>query len=120
MAAHDLCAYHQAVRSDDVAFFSIFIFQQRQTRAAPRIIFNGRHLRFDAMLVPLEIDQPNLLLMPPPDAAARNAPIAIAPAGFLANLDEAFLGAGLSYFIESDHWEFLASTGERCRKNFLH
>ncbi len=43
------------------------------------------------MLVPLEIHEADLLLVPATDAARRDATVMIAPAGLLANLDQRLL-----------------------------
>src|SRR6059036_1514954 len=91
-AAHQLRADMEADRGDDVALFAVGVFQQRQPGGAAGIIFDGRDLRFDAELVPLEIDLAQLLLVAAADTAGRNAAIAIAPARLFANLEQAFFG----------------------------
>src|SRR5205807_8316869 len=87
-SAEKLSADGQAIGSDDVALFSIFIFQQRQTSGPARIIFDRRDFGFHAVFVALEIDQPNFLLVSAANSAAGDSAIAIAAAGFLANLDQ--------------------------------
>src|ERR1017187_9747315 len=52
------------------------------------------------MFVPLEIHDADFLLVPAADAAGRGAAIMVAPAGFLADLDQAFLRPGLRNLAE--------------------
>src|SRR5437588_6239584 len=87
-SADDFCANGQAIGSNDVALFAIFIFQQCQTRGPARIVFDRCHFGFHAMFVALEVDEPNLLLVAAANAATGDATVAVAPAGFLANLNE--------------------------------
>src|SRR5439155_8141004 len=78
----------QTIGSNDVALHSVFIFQQGQAVGPARIIFDRGDFGFHAVLVAFEIDQPNFLLVSTSDSAACDAAIAVAPAGFLANLDQ--------------------------------
>src|SRR5438034_4556151 len=87
-SAYDFCANRQAIGSNDVTFLSVFIFQQSEASGPARIIFDRGDFSFHPMLVAFEIDQPNFLLVSAADSAAGNATVAVAPTGFLANLDE--------------------------------
>ena len=93
--ADHLAANLNAGRRDDVALLAVLVFQQREPRRASGIVLNGRHRGLDAMFVPLEIHEPEFLLVPAADAPRGGATVAIAPARLLARLDQALLGPGL-------------------------
>ena len=94
-AAHQLRAHLQAAGSDDISLLAVLVFQQCQPGRAARIVLNGLHRGFDPVLVPLEIHQPDLLLVAAADAPRGHAAIDITPAGTLARLDQALLRLGL-------------------------
>src|ERR1017187_5907756 len=62
-SAHDLLSDLQANRLDDVALLAIRVVNQRDARAAVRIVLNGRDSGRDAVLVTLEVDQAKVLLV---------------------------------------------------------
>src|SRR6185312_4542104 len=84
-----------AGRGDHIRLLAILILEQRQARRADRIIFDAEHRRLHAVLLPFEIDDTQLLLVTAADTASGGAAIMIAPAGLLANLDQALLRLGL-------------------------
>src|SRR4029453_1795799 len=74
---------------------TVGILQQREARRADRIVFDRQHRGFDAMLLPAEINDADFLFVPAADAPGGRASIMIAPAGFLADFDQALLRLGL-------------------------
>src|SRR5438094_9034277 len=87
-----LCSHLQSLRGDDVALFSVRVFQQSQPRRADRVVLDGGDRRFDAALVTLEIDHANLLFVSATDAPRGDPAIAIASAGLLARHYQVLLG----------------------------
>ena len=79
----------QSQRSQDVAFFTVFVEQQRDARGAVRIVLDCGNLGGHAVLVALEVDDAVLALgaaalMPDGDAAGEVAagPLAHIGSGF--------------------------------------
>ena len=62
-AAHDLLADLQPERLNDVALFAVRIMNQRDARAAVRVVLDGRDGAGNAVLVALEVDEAQLLLV---------------------------------------------------------
>jgi hypothetical protein len=60
---HDRLPYLQADRLNDVALFAVQIIHQRDARGAVGIVLDRGHFAGHAELVPLEVDQAQLLLM---------------------------------------------------------
>src|SRR5258706_1841918 len=94
-AAHQFGAYLQSGRGDYVSLFAVIILHQGQASRPARIILNGEHCRFDAMLGTFKIHQPILLLVPMPNATRRYAAVHIPSAGTFANLNQTLLRFGL-------------------------
>src|SRR2546430_5872990 len=67
-----LFPYTPLSRSDDVALLAVLVFQQREPRRASGIVLNGRHRGLDAVFVPLEIHEPEFLLVPAADRSEEH------------------------------------------------
>src|SRR5438552_1721755 len=72
------------------------------------------------MLVPFEIDEANLLLVPAANSAAGDSAIAIASAGLLANLNEVLLRLGLRDLIERRDRDVSCRRSERSVDFYWH
>ena len=82
--AHDRLPYLQPYRLNDVALLTIQVIHQRDARGAVGIVFDRGHLAGHAKLVPLEVDQAQLLLMATTMVTYRQvARIAAAPGALL-------------------------------------
>src|SRR5690606_31860676 len=73
----------EAVRSQNVSLLAVFVLQQGNAGGAIWIVLNKRHSGRDAILVPFEIDNPVLLLMPAAAMTDRNLPLIVPPTLFL-------------------------------------
>src|SRR5438477_5052356 len=87
----ELCTHLQSLRGNDVALFSVRVFQQSQPCRADRVILDGGDRRFDTVLVTLEIDRADFLFVSATDAPRGDPAIAIASAGLLARHQQGFL-----------------------------
>src|SRR6266571_1926318 len=90
-AAYQFGANLQTAGSDDVGLLAVLVLQQGEPGGPARIIFDSRYRGFDAVFVPFEVHEANLLLMPAANAAGGDASIDITPARPLAYLDQALL-----------------------------
>ena len=90
----------QSVGGDDITFLTVFVLHEGQTGRANRILLDRDHLRLDSPLIPLEIDDTNLLLVSLPDSSTRHATIGIPPSGFLAAEDQVLLRPRLGDLLE--------------------
>jgi hypothetical protein len=59
-----LLAHRHAARRDDVAALAVGVAQQREVRAAVRVVLEPLDLRRDAVLVAAEVDDPVVVLVP--------------------------------------------------------
>ena len=85
---------------DDVGLLAVFILEQCETGTAARIVFNRGNSRFNAMLLPFEIDDADFLFVSAADAARGATAVMVASAGAFANLDEALFRLGLGDIAE--------------------
>src|SRR5438093_11495598 len=79
---HERRADLQAVRREDVALLAVDVVQQRDARAAVRVVLNGGNLRRNPALVAAKIDLAIALLVTAADETRRHAPEVAAAAGF--------------------------------------
>src|ERR1035437_7480137 len=94
-AAHDLHAHLQPVGLQDVALLPVRVIQQRDTRRAVGIVFDGRDHGRNAALVALEIYHPVRLLGAAPDEPRSHPAGAVAAAGARLRFHQRFLGTVL-------------------------
>jgi hypothetical protein len=79
---------------DDVSLLAVLILEQGKPGTATGIVFNCGNSRFDAMLLPFEIDDAGFLFVSATNAARGATTIMIASAGAFANFDQALFGLG--------------------------
>src|ERR1035441_4976909 len=109
-AAHDLHAHLQPVGLQDVAPLPVRVIQQRDTRRAVGIVFDGRDHGRNAALVALEIYHPVRLLGAAADEPRSHAARAVAAAGALLGFHQRLLGTILgdvlagNYRLEAPGW----------------
>src|ERR1700730_2927844 len=77
--AHHLVTHGQADGRQDVALLAIGVVQERDPRAAVRVVFHRGDGRRDAELVALEIDDPVELAMPTALVTNRDLALGVAP-----------------------------------------
>ena len=93
-AAHQCRANLEPGWSDDVGLLTILVLQQGKPGTTARIVFNCGNSRFNAMLLPFEIDDAGFLLVSATNAARRATTIMVASADASANFDQALFGLG--------------------------
>src|SRR5262245_18391558 len=74
--------------SNDITTFAILVFEESQSCAANRIVLDCDHFRFYAELVPLEINEADLLLVALATTATGHAPVAIASTRFFPGINQ--------------------------------
>src|SRR5215472_3701497 len=77
---------------NDVALLASGVVQQRQVRAAVRVVLDGRHFRGHADFVATKVHLAVLLLMTAAAMPDHHLALVVAPAGTLFRLEEGFLG----------------------------
>src|SRR5712672_4613270 len=87
----------------NVAFLAVRVMQERQTRRTVRVVFNGRNLRWDALLLTPEIDGAVLLLMAAAAMPDGNLAVRVASARALLRLDQRFFWRLLGDFALVEH-----------------
>src|SRR5690349_14319054 len=87
----------------NVAFFAIRVVKQRQARRTVRIIFNCRHLRGNALLLPAEINRAVLLLVPAATMPDGDFAVRVASTRALLGLDQRFFRRLLGDFALVEH-----------------
>src|SRR5258708_32207422 len=78
--AYDLLPHLQPHGLEDVALFAVQIRHQRDARRAVRIVLDGNNLAGDSGLVALEINDPQLALVPATTMPDRDLARITAPA----------------------------------------
>src|SRR5687768_10568379 len=90
----DRVAHRQPVGGQDVTLLAVGVMDQSDVRRAVRIVFDGRHLAGNSVLVALEVDSPVATLVSTPAPAHRHMAVAVPPAARGFGLDQRALGLG--------------------------
>src|SRR5215469_6672245 len=77
--AHELRPGRHSTRGDDVAPLAVRVQQQREVRAAVRIVFQALHLGSNAVLAALEVDDAIVVLVPAALMTRRDMAAVVAP-----------------------------------------
>ena len=100
-AAEDRVAHMQAVGSDDVALLAVGINQKSDVGAAVGVVFNGRNLGGDAVLVALEVDDAVLSARRAAAEADGDLAVDVASAGGALIFKQRLLRRGAGDFLVS-------------------
>ena len=82
-AGHEGLADRDADGREDVALLAVRVVQQRDVRAAVRVVLDARDLGGNAVLVALEVDDAVMLLVAAAAVARRDVAVLVAPAAAL-------------------------------------
>src|SRR6266542_678708 len=88
---NDFVPDRQALRVNDVALLSVLVLDKGDSRRPVRIVLDVSHRRRHVVLVPLEVDDPVVALVPAADAPHRDVPVIVASAALLQRLDKRLL-----------------------------
>ena len=89
-----VCPNFEALRRNDVGQLAVFILDQRDEGRAVRIVFEALDDARDTVLVPLEVDDPVMLLVAATAMTGGDPAQVVAPAALGQGLQEASLGLG--------------------------
>ena len=87
----DLLPDGEPLRSEDITLFTILVVEQGDSTGPVGIVFDGGDLRWHTHLLPLEVDQPVLRLMPTSAMTAGDPTLVITATGLLDLNDQRLL-----------------------------
>ena len=87
-AAHDRVSHVQTDGREDVPLFAVRILQERDVRAAVRVVLDARNFGGDAVLIAFEIDDAVFPAVAAADVANRDLALVVSAAALAHVLDE--------------------------------